>query len=144
MHRATNTLRAAALLTTLAFASTALAGCFSTYNLEQTEFAKLQRPDEVPLKVVAKDGTPLVIKRETNLYVRSVGGRRYPITPFNFKMTQSQLVASDRDTLLMQGEIDGYEVDLLSTWKTVTLISAGVLAAGGLIAFAVISAKPSN
>ncbi|MBT8493155.1 MAG: PilZ domain-containing protein, partial [Deltaproteobacteria bacterium] len=43
------------------------------------------------------------------VYVRSVGGRRYPITAFNFKMTRSQLVASDRDTLLALGELESYE-----------------------------------
>jgi hypothetical protein len=45
------------------------------------------------------------------------------VTPFNFKITESQLVASDRDTLLAVDGIDAYEVDHLSTWKTVLIAS---------------------
>ena len=89
----------------------------------------------------SKDGEEIVVERGTNVFVRSVGGRRYQLTPFNFKLTRSQLVASDRDTLLMKSEIDEYEVDLLSTPLTVVLISAGVAVAGGLIALAVVQSQ---
>src|SRR5690554_2582970 len=104
--------RATALATTVAFLIATLSGCFNTYRVQQDEFAKLQTAEEVPRTVTSVSGDQVVVDRETPLYVRSVGGRRYPITPFNFKMTGSQLVASDRDTLLALGEIQSYEVDL--------------------------------
>ncbi len=116
-------------------------GCFDTYRFAPEEFAKLQRPEEIPRTVKDKDSDQVVVDRGTSLYVRSKGGRRYPVTAFNFKMTRSQLVASDRDTLLALGEIDSYEVDLLSTWKTATLITLGVAVAAGLIVFTVVTAE---
>lgn len=117
------------------------AGCFDTYRFKPEEFAKLQRPEEVPRTVTDTDGEQVVVNRGTAMYVRSTGGRRYPITAYNFKLTGSQLVASDRDTLLALSDIDSYEVDLLSTWKTATLITAGVAVVAGLIVFTVVTAE---
>ena len=115
-------------------------GCFNTYSLTRDEFANLQRPDEIPRVVNSKTGQPVQVNRETGLFVRSLGGRRYPVTAFNFKLTESQLVASDRDTLLMTSELETYEVDLLSTGKTATMIAGGLGAVIGLIAFTIATA----
>ena len=119
-------------------------GCFNTYRFTPTEFKKLQSTLKVPQTVVSKKGRQVVVERTTPIFVRSTGGRRYRITPFNFKMTRTQLVASDRDYLLSIGEIKSYEVDLLSTPLTVLLISLGVALAGGLIVGAVLQAKPEG
>jgi len=129
-----------ALITTLAFTLSSVAGCFNTYTVPQEEFAKLQAADEVPLAVASKGGESVLVDRDTNLYVRSAGGRRYPVTPFNFKMTSSQLVASDRDTLLALGEIAEYEVDHFSEVQTGLLIGAGVLAVTALIVVTALTA----
>jgi hypothetical protein len=60
-------------------------------------------------------------------------------------MASSQLVASDRDTLVPLNDLASYEVDLFSTGKTVGIISAGVVAAVGVIVVIVITAgKKSN
>ncbi len=130
----------AVLLATLLFLAATLGGCFNTYHLAPEEFANLQRPDEVPKVVKALDGAELLVDRQTAISVVSNGGRRYPVTPFNFKMTSSQLVASDRDTLLMLQDLKDYDVQLLSTPKTVLLITAGVGVAIGLIVFTATSA----
>jgi hypothetical protein len=131
---------AIAMITLVGFLGAALTGCFNTYQVAPEEFAKLQVSEEIPLAVTAKDGDRVLVDRDTNIYVRSVGGRRYPVTPFNFKMTQSQLVASDRDTLLALGEIHQYEVDLFSDVQTILLISAGVAVVAGLIVVTAITA----
>ncbi|MBT9558345.1 MAG: hypothetical protein IV100_20090 [Myxococcales bacterium] len=122
-------------LMTLATFSLATIGCYNTYVVQPEEFARLQAKPDDSTSVAIKDseGTDVVVENDTRLYVRSSGGRRYPVTPFNFKMTQAQLVASDRDTLLMLDGVDSYEVDHISTWKTVTLASVGALAAAGVI-----------
>lgn len=137
----------------------ATAGCYNTYQIPQDEFRKLQSkaaigedgklqekvtPEEFSklegrgendLVVVVSDKTDKVaVGRDTKVFVRSPGGRRYQLTAFNFNMSGSQLVASDRDTLLPLGEIGAYEVDLLSTGKTVTMISVGVLGVAGFVA----------
>ncbi len=129
-----------ALLTLASFFGAALSGCFNTYQVSQEEFARLQVSEEIPLAVTSKGGEKVLVDRDTNIFVRSVGGRRYPVTPFNFKMTQSQLVASDRDTLLALGEIDKYEVDLFSDTQTILLITAGVAAVTALIVVTALTA----
>src|SRR5690349_19463200 len=106
-----------AMITALVF-STSAAACFNTYDVPREEFEKLQISDTVPLAVKSVKGESVLVDRETNIYVRSEGGRRYPVTPFNFKMTSSQLVASDRDTLLALNEIKDYEVDHFSEVQT--------------------------
>lgn len=141
-HHRSNHLRlgATSLATALIFLTVTLTGCFNTYQLSQEEFARLQSQEEIPLTVTASSGEALVVDRDTPIYVRSVGGRRYPVTPFNFKMTQSQLVASDRDTLLAIAELEDYEVDLFSDTQTILLISAGVAVVAGLIIITAITA----
>jgi len=131
--RSPRRLGATALVTAFFFMGSLLSGCFNTYQVTQEEFARLQSQDEVPLTVTAQSGEQILVDRDTPIYVRSIGGRRYPVTPFNFKMTQSQLVASDRDTLLALAELENYEVDLFSDTQTILLISAGVAVVAGLI-----------
>lgn len=132
--------RLVSLITAATFLASALSGCFNTYRVTPEEFAKLQASDEIPLAVDTVSGEKVLVDRDTNIFVRSVGGRRYPVTPYNFKMTSSQLVASDRDTLLALGEIDKYEVDLFSDTQTIILIAAGVAAVAGLIVITAVTA----
>jgi len=108
-------------------------GCYNTYYLKQETFAGLQRAETPTVNVTDNSGEGVQVSDDSKLFARSTGGRRYQITPFNFKMTKSQLVASDRDYILMLDEVESYEVDKLSTWKTVGLISLGVAAVGGFI-----------
>lgn len=132
--------RFVSLFTAATFLASALSGCFNTYRVTPEEFAKLQFSDEIPLAVDTASGEKVLVDKDTNIFVRSVGGRRYPVTPYNFKMTSSQLVASDRDTLLALGEIDKYEVDLFSETQTIILIAAGVAAVAGLIVITAVTA----
>jgi hypothetical protein len=110
-------------------------GCYNTYMIPRSELATLQdRPENGVATVKDVDGKDIEVKDDTNLFVRSSGGKRYPITPFNFKATESQLVASDRDYILdTNGLKENAEVDQPSTWKTALCIIAGVIVAGGLI-----------
>lgn len=131
--------RALAVVTAMVFAVTSL-GCYNRYSLEREMFAELQRPDEIPKVVKAKDGTEVVVDRDTSLVVTSTGGREYAVTPFNFKLTESQLVASDRDTLLMTHELSEYEVRHFSVGKTVPWIVGGAAIVAGIIIGTVILA----
>ncbi len=110
-------------------------GCYNTYTVPRSQLANLQEvPESGQATVKDTDGKELVVKEDTRLFVRSQGGKRYPITPFNFKVTESQLVASDRDYILdVNGLKDNAEVEHMSTWKTALWITAGVAVAGALI-----------
>ncbi len=116
-------------------------GCYSTYVIPRTELEKLQVAEATPVTVKDLEGEALQVSDDTHLFVRSKGGKRYPITPFNFKMTESQLVASDRDYILdLNGLEDRAEVDHASTWKTVTLIAIGAAVVAGLVTVTVLTA----
>lgn len=117
------------------------AACYNTYYISRDQLETLQVAEDEPREVVrSTDGEDVAVDSETRLAVRSVGGRKYPITPYNFKVTSSQLVASDRDTLLPLDELrEDAEVQHLSTWKTVGLIALGVAAAAGVVVGLVLS-----
>lgn len=154
-------LRRAAMLVLIALP---LSGCYNTYTVPSDQFRKLQSPaairldsklaenlkeDEAnkllgrrgndPVTVTSADNKQVAVDRATRIYVRSQGGRRYQVTPFNFSMYSSQLVASDRDTLVPLSNLKAYEVDLLSTGKTAGVIAAGVALAAGFIAVIVVT-----
>jgi hypothetical protein len=154
-------------LVVLAFFGLTATGCYNTYRVPQDEFRKLQsvtalgddgklqdafkdNPDELSklanrgendmVVVQADGGDKVAVGRDTRLFVRTEGGRRYQVTPFLFSMASNQMVDSQRDTLLQLNNLRSYEVDLLSTGKTVTVIAAGVVGAAlyiiGIIASA--------
>lgn len=59
--------------------------------------------------------------------VLSVGDESHRVTPFNFMMSDQQLVSPEYDLLLGLDEVEGAEVREFSTWKTIATI-AGVSA----------------
>ncbi len=142
----------------------ALSGCYNTYVVPTLEFRRLQSPealmsdrilqDKIDKEEVKKlidrtgkqvvtvktsDGKQVGVGNQTKIFVRSTGGRRYRVTPFNFRIAGTQLVASDRDTLMPMASIKANEVDLLSTGKTAGIIAVGVGAVAGVIAAIVAS-----
>ena len=126
---------------TVAVAFVATMGCYNTYTIPRSELATLQTSESGEATVKDTDGEEVLVKDDTNLFVRSKGGKRYPITPFNFKMTESQLVASDHDYILDMNSLrDEAEVQHVSTWKTALLISAGAALVAGLVVLTVFTA----
>ena len=140
-------------------------GCYTSFQIPTTELRKLQSPEGLMndrilsdnlqkeemqglINRQAKDSitlttgknTQVAVNNNTRVYVRSSGGRRYRITPFNFRIAGSQLVASDRDTLLPMADVSASEVDLLSAGKTTGMIGLGVVTVGAVIAVIVANA----
>lgn len=136
-----------------------LGGCYNTYVVPTIELRRLQSPEALmndqvlqdkidveevkklvnraakdPVAVTTEAGPKVAVMPETKIFVRSMGGRRYRVTPFNFRIAGSQLVASDRDTLMPLASIKTNEIDLLSTGKTAGIIAVGVGAVAGVIA----------
>ena len=89
----------------LIFAFTSL-GCYNTYYIDRGQLAELQVVPETGKATVTDSKSKAVqVDDDTKLFVRSEGGKRYQLTPFNFTMTESQLVASDRDYILDMTEL---------------------------------------
>ncbi len=127
-----------ALLMVLTFGSFA---CYTSYHISMDQLKELQASDQAVKIVDTEEGKKVEVSQNTRLFVRAVDGKRWPITPFNFKVTNSQLVASDRDYIFMTNQLKPKgEIDLLSTFKTVGLIGLGAAAVTGLIIVTVATA----
>jgi len=130
-----------ALLVALSFASFA---CYNTYHVSIDHMKSLQAAEGGENKVVeTQESQNVEVKSGTRLFVRDTSGKKYMITPYNFKMTASQLVASDRDYIFMLDQLNGGgegEIELLSTPKTVLLIAGGAALVAGLIVVTVVTA----
>lgn len=127
-----------ALLVVLTFSSFA---CYTSYHISMDQLKELQSSDQAVKIVDTEEGKKVEVSQNTRLFVRAVDGKRWPITPFNFKVTNSQLVASDRDYIFMTNQLKPKgEIDLLSTFKTVGLIGLGAAAVTGLIIVTVATA----
>jgi hypothetical protein len=120
-----------ALMVIFSFSSLA---CYNTYYISRDELKKIQSSEETSVTVKSVTNESIQVKEDSRLFVRSLGGKKYQITPFNFKLTESQVVASDRDYILMLDELkENGEVENVSTWKTAGLITLGLGAVTGLI-----------
>ena len=67
------------------------------------------------------------ISTTNSVKVVTQGGEELRVTPFNFIMSDSQLVSPEYDLLMPLSDVAGAEVKQFSTWKTVATI-AGVTA----------------
>ena len=133
--------------------------CFNSYTISTTELEKLQsgfEAEEVEVmtegceasarlegdtRVAQADGTVATPQRadceavsvslSNTISVLTTDGASYRVTPFNFTLGRSQLVAPDYNLLLPRNELAGAEVQEFSTGKTIGLIVGGVVAAAG-------------
>ena len=115
--------------------------CYNTYYITRDELKKLEHSENASKVVKDKEGKPIEVKETTRLFVRSLGGKKYRITPFNFKLTSHQLVASDRDYILDVRQLrPDAEIEVPNWWLNALWIGGGVVAIAGLItAFALTS-----
>lgn len=132
-----------ALLIALSMASYA---CYNTYYVTMDQLKELQSAESGESKIVdTEEGEKVEVEVATRLFVRDTDRRKYPITPYNFKLTSSQLVASDRDYIFMLNQLQHRgEIELLSTAKTVLLISGAALAVAGVIVAVIYTAGASR
>lgn len=130
--------------------------CFNSYTISTTELEKLQTGFEAEEVEVLTEGcsgsaalegdtriaqaddaiaTPapagceaVSVSLSNTISVVTTDGASYRVTPFNFTLGRTQLVAPDYDLLLPRSALAGAEVQEFSTGKTIGLI-AGVTAA---------------
>lgn len=60
-------------------------------------------------------------------------GQNYRVTPFNFMMSEQQIVSPEYDLLLSLDEVEGGEVREFSTWKTIGLGASVTAVAVGTV-----------
>ena len=129
----------ATLLVLVSFGS---AACYNTYYVDMDDLQKVQSAEKgTGIALPTHKEEKVVLESATRLFVRDVEGKAYRITPYNFRIINQQLVASDRDYIFMMNQLKPKaEVELLSTWKTVGLVGLGAAAVTGLILATVLTA----
>ncbi|MFU8807253.1 MAG: hypothetical protein ACNA8W_25820, partial [Bradymonadaceae bacterium] len=94
---------------------------------------------------VAAEATPpgctrVPVSTANAVNVLTSDGYTHRVTPFNFVMSDSQLVSPEYDLLLNISEVQGAQVKEFSTWKTVAMITGmSVLAIGTFVGISVVA-----
>ncbi len=127
-------MRNVALVLVALFAFMTIQGCYSGYAIKKDELAKLQSGvEERKVSLTSVDGEPLTVTEGTGLEVIDQDGLTYPLQPFNFKVTATQIVAPEQDLVLPLGFVDRVEVRKLNPMGTVLLITAGAASATAIV-----------
>ncbi len=82
-------------------------------------------------KTASKNCVSVAVSTSNPIRVVTNGGEQFRVTPFNFEMTQTQLVSPEYDLLLSLDQVEGAEVKDFSTWKTVATIAGATVASVG-------------
>lgn len=75
--------------------------------------------------------TKVPVSTANTLNLVMVSGDRKRVTPFNFIMSETQVVSPEYNLLEQLNTVDGAEVKQFSTWKTVAMISGATVATIG-------------
>lgn len=105
--------------------------CYNAYTISTSELEKLQSGNIAEYVVVESDEGPVSVRATTPIAVETTDGQRYNVTPFNFSLSESQLVAPDYDLLLARDSVSGARVSEFSKGKTIGLVLGAVAAAAG-------------
>jgi hypothetical protein len=129
------------LATVAALALATQAGCYNTYNITLEELGKVQEGGSAnAVSVTTAESEQIVVTENSKIGVTDKSGEYHAISPFNFTMTQNQLVAPDEDEILTRDQIETGNVKQISGTKTALLVAAGLAAAAGLGVFVILSA----
>lgn len=104
-----------------------------------------EQPAEQASAPTGEPGEGMIdVTANTKIGVTEKDGSYHQISPFNFTMTQQQLVAPDEDLLLLRSEIETGNVKQVSGTKTALLVAAGVAILAGGVIYVVSSAEEAD
>ena len=110
-------------------------GCYNTYNVSLDELAKAAEGGQnAAVKMKTEDGQDIVVTENTKIGVTDKSDVYHPISPFNFTMSQNQLIAPDEDFLISKSEVKSGNIKLVSGSKTGLGVLSGLsLVLGGAL-----------
>ena len=107
-------------------------GCYNTYNISLDELGKAQEGGSLgAVKVKTENGQDIVVSENTKIGFTTKDGTYLAISPFNFTMTPTQIIAPDQDLLWSVKDIGSGNVKQVSGTKTVLVVVAGLAAVVG-------------
>jgi hypothetical protein len=111
-------------------------GCYNTYTVSMDELKKVQESDGAAFKSIeTESGLQVTITENSRVGVKTVDGVYHPISPFNFTLSELQLVAPDEDLLLARPQIEEANIKLIDPTTTTALVGGVAVALiGGLVA----------
>lgn len=115
--------------------------CYNTYNITLDELAKVSEGgtnNAVP--VTTSEQEQIVVTENSKIGVTDKTGDYHAISPFNFTLTASQLVAPDEGEILAREQIETGNVKQISGTKTALLVAAGLAAVVGMGVFVIVTA----
>lgn len=116
--------------------------CYNSYRIPTDELERLESGNIAEYVTVETGEGPISVRATTPISVETVDGRRYSISPFNFALSDQQLVAPDYDLLLARNDIAGARVSQFNKGRTIGLVVGALAAAGGAFgAFFAIAGK---
>lgn len=84
--------------------------------------------------------TAVPVSTNNAIQVVKTNGEKFRVTPFNFMMSEQQLVSPEYDKLERLEDIRGAKVREFSTWKTVgTIVGVSVVTVGTFVTIGVLS-----
>lgn len=104
-------------------------GCYNRYRISTDELERLQSTFIGATETVQSGEREIAMSATTPIRVVTEDGRRHSISPFNFVLSETQLVSPDYDLLLSRESLVGADVSEFAPGKTIALISTVTLAA---------------
>ncbi len=84
--------------------------------------------------------TKVQVSTANALFIKTTDGDMKRVTPFNFIMSQGQIVSPEYDLLERLDNVEGAEVDQFSTWKTVgTIVGVSAIAIGTFVGISLLA-----
>jgi len=102
-------------------------GCYNTYTVSMDEMKNIQESDGATFKSIKlSDDSEVTVTENSRIGVVDVDGGYHPISPFNFTISELQLVAPDEDLLLARKQIDHANIKLVDPTMTTVLVGSTV------------------
>jgi hypothetical protein len=80
------------------------------------------------------------VSTANSVNVVSTSGESFRVTPFNFMMSEQQIVSPEYDLLMGLNQVKGAEVREFSTWKTVaTIVGVSAVAVGTFVGISLLA-----
>ena len=104
-------------------------GCYNTYTVSMDELKTIQESDGATFKTIKiGEEKEVTVTENSRIGIVDMEGDYYPISPFNFTISDLQLVAPDEDLLLSRKQIDHANIKLIDPTMTTVLVGGTVTA----------------